>query len=300
MTNRVFSVCSAVLLGACGGSESHDKQSAEQQSADLPNRIASTVVLGDELLWQLGSEIRSTTVAVSQLADDQRYSPVAKIWPSSVVRLGMNPEMLLAISPDLALVSSFSQPEYRAAIEPHLQLLEFTNFTGFVGYLENLDKLGQTLGVQERAEKLKQDFLAEQQRIEGLRGPPSQWPRCLSWAYGHVPGLQTTFHAAVVTAGCRNVPAEEKLTGHKRVDTEQIVEWNPDFIVIGCADANRCERTIQDFGKRPGFSYLHAFRSNQVIAVESAYLSTTGSGMLILAQKIQSAIRSASRNSPID
>ena len=80
-------------------------------------RVASRTVFADEVLWALGPEVRERVVGLSPMADDPRYSTVAGLWPSTTPRLGRNPEELLALGPDLVILASFSEVEYRAAIE---------------------------------------------------------------------------------------------------------------------------------------------------------------------------------------
>jgi len=81
-----------IFLSSCGIRSTPENRTKIEDERGL-SRIASTVILGDELLWRLGPQTQKSTVAVSHLADDRRYSPVADIWPASVIRLGTNPEM---------------------------------------------------------------------------------------------------------------------------------------------------------------------------------------------------------------
>src|SRR5688572_3082495 len=108
LSRRVF-FSLALLLGCRSGER-------EGTSDGPAQRIASRTVFADEVLWALGPEVQARVVGLSPMADDGRYSTVAGQWPDATARLGRNPEELLALAPDLVILASFSEVEYRAAI----------------------------------------------------------------------------------------------------------------------------------------------------------------------------------------
>ncbi|MEE9382939.1 MAG: ABC transporter substrate-binding protein [Nannocystaceae bacterium] len=252
--------------------------------------MASRTILGDELSWSGGAVTRSRTVAVSGLADDPRYSPVVGKWGAGVVRLGANPEQMLALAPDLALLASFTSEEYRVAVAPHVQVLSFGAFTGFEAYRRALKRYGMAMGEPALAAELLREFEAAREKIaarrDGMWREVSSRPTCMSWSFRNTAGSGTTFHDAAQLAGCRNHAAMGGVDGHRRVDTEQLLAWNPDYLVIGCG-AVACERARGQLAAKPGMAGLAAVREGRVITIASPYLSTTGAGMLELARLIQ-------------
>jgi ABC-type Fe3+-hydroxamate transport system substrate-binding protein len=284
MSRRVFASLSlALLLSGC----SPAKRESESGPA---KRIASRTVFADEVLWELGPEVQARVVGLSPMADDPRYSTVAGKWPGTTARLGRNPEELLALAPDLVILASFSEVEYRAAIEDKVHTLVLDQLDGFAGYLSNVERIGAAVGATEQAAALRDRFLARQREIEARRPPESERPTVVAWDLGgYVPGAGTSFDDVARTAGFVNLPAREGISGHQRLDTEQFVAWDPRWIVIGCGEQT-CAKALSNFAAQPGLGRLDAVASGRVIAIESPYLSTTGEGMLELAERMQARL----------
>jgi ABC-type Fe3+-hydroxamate transport system substrate-binding protein len=287
LLSRRILLSSTLALFAC--------RTSERNRVGPPQRIASRTVFADEVLWALGPAVQARVVGLSPMADDVRYSTVAGAWPESTPRLGTDPEQLLALAPDLVIVASFSAPEYRAAIEGKVDVLTLEDFSGFAGYLDNLARIGAALDERAAAQALHDRFIARQTELEAAR--PLERPTVIAWDYGHVPAAQTSFDDAARCAGFINVPARERLSGHPRVDAEQLVAWNPAWIVVSCGEgfpatrpADSCAEAIARLGAQPGFGMLEAVVREQVIAIEPPYLGTVGEGMLELAARMQAAL----------
>src|SRR5690606_20457916 len=183
------------------------------------------------LFRSLGPEGRARTLAVSNLADDGRYSMVANAWPESTPRLGLNPEEVLALEPDVLFVASFSTPEYRAAVEGALNLVVLEDFSGFAGYRANLDRIGDAVGDRAGTDVLKAEFDARVEKIGAKALAREARPSCVSWSEGYLAGADTTFADVAELAGCRAIAAEHGVVGHQPIDTEQLLAWDPDFMV---------------------------------------------------------------------
>src|SRR5690606_34682536 len=142
-------------------------------------------------------------------------------------------------------------------------------------------RVGEAIGEVETARALGQAFEA---RIRAVRArqpyPPDARPSCLSWGHGSTPGAETTFHAAAEAAGCVNVPAVAGLSGHRRVDAEQVLAWDPDFVILSCRDDGEsdCALARAEFEQLAGLGGLRAVRRDQVIMIPPPLLSTTGVG----------------------
>ncbi len=260
------------------------------ESTSTPQRIASRTVLSDEILWALGEDVQARVVGLSPMVDDPRYSGVAERWPASVPRLGRNPEELLATGAELVILASFSEAEYREAIRDHAQLLVLDDFSGFAAYLANVEQIGQAVGARpESIAAVRQRFVDRRSALEAKRAPAAEWPSVVAWDYGHVPGLATSFDDAARTAGFRNLASEHGLAGHQRLDTEQLIAWDPQWLVIGCGEQS-CEHARTMLSEQPGFEHLRAVRDDHVITIEAPWLASIGEGMLELSAGMQAAL----------
>jgi iron complex transport system substrate-binding protein len=279
----------SILLSLASMSAGCGARDRSRESDGPALRIASRTVFADEVLWELGEDVRGRVVGLSPMADDARYSTVAERWPDTTARLGRNPEELLALAPDLVILASFSEVEYRAALEGKVRTLVLDDLDGFAGYLGNVERIGAAIGAAEQATVLRDRFVARQRELEAQRPPEDQRPSVVAWDYGYVPAAQTSFDDVARTAGFVNLPAREGLTGHQRLDAEQLVAWNPQWIVIGCGEQS-CASALASFAEQPGLGRLAAVEAGHVIAIESPYLSTTGEGMLELAARMQARL----------
>lgn len=266
------------------------RSAAEPEREPVPRRIASRTVLSDEILWALGDEVHARVVGISPMADDPRYSGVAGRWPTSMPRLGHNPEELLASGAELVIVASFSNAEYRAAIADHAELLVLDDFSGFAAYLDNLARIGAAVGAEPDAlAAVRERFETRRAALEAARPPADARPSVIAWEAGHVPGAETTFDDIATCAGFTNLAATQGLVGHQRLDAEQLVAWDPAWIVIGCGE-QPCREAIEQFAAQPGFDHLQAVRDAHVIAIEAPALGSVGEGMLDAAAHMQAAL----------
>ncbi|MFV8749593.1 ABC transporter substrate-binding protein [Nannocystaceae bacterium ST9] len=280
----VLALVSAPLALACSPSAN------QPEASPIPQRIASRTVLSDEVLWALGEDVQARVVGLSPMVDDPRYSSVADRWPTQVPRLGRNPEELLATGADLVVLASFSDAEYRAALADHTSLLVLEDFSGFAAYLANLEAIGTAVGATpESIAALRERFEARRAALEAARPPLAERPTVIAWDYGHVPGEQTSFDDAATTAGFRNLAREQGLVGHQRLDTEQLIAWDPQWLVIGCGE-HSCERARATLIEQPGFEHLRAVRDEHVITIEAPWLGSIGEGMLELSARMQAAL----------
>lgn len=276
-----------IVLASSAACSRPDKP-PEPESA--PQRIASRTVLSDEILWALGEPIQTRVVGLSPMVDDPRYSSVADRWPASVPRLGHNPEELLATGADLVILASFSDAEYRAAIADHTRLLVLEDFSGFAAYLANLDQIGAAVGADpEQVAIVRRRFEDRRAELERARPAPAERPTVIAWDHGHVPAKATSFDDAATTAGFRNLAGERGLVGHPRLDTEQLIAWDPQWLVIGCGE-DSCERARTTLTEQPGFEHLRAVRDDHVITIEAPWLGSIGEGMLELAARMQAEL----------
>ncbi len=271
-------------LLACGD---RAPRSASSQGAA---RVVSQIVLADEVLWDLGPEVRATVVAVSSMADDPRYSRVAGAWPAALPRVAGTSETLLVLAPTLIILASFTAAETRELLErAGLPMLVLERFDGFEDYRANVRAIAGAVSASAAGERVISDFDA---RLAALRRASSPRPgpplRAVSWNEGSVPAAGTSFDDIATAAGLANLPAEDGRRGHLQVSVEQLVAWDPDVIVIPCGDLE-CSEAAAALAARAGLHATRAVRRGAVIGVPSHELYSSGAGMLDVVARLRSA-----------
>ena len=104
-------------------------------------------------------------------------------------------------------------------------------------------------------------------------------PLVLSFSEGNVAGEHTSFDDIARAAGFTNLAATHGETGHRRVALEQIVAWDPEYLVVP-AGAQDPATVIADLRTRPGLSATRAARNGHIVPIASASLYASGDGML--------------------
>ena len=260
------------------------EKSDTKPKASTGLRIASQTVLSDEVLWDLGYKARQQVVAVSPMADDQRYSAVADQWPADIPRVSGSSEALIAEAPDLVVLASFTAAETRAMVErAGLKTLVLENFDGFDDYRQNVQKIADAIGLAPEGKDLVARF---DERLAKLSTDPPQRPLVVSWTEGSVPAAKTSFHDIATAAGFENLPAKEGKSGHLQVSVEQLVTWDPEVLVVPCGNAD-CDAVAEEVRGRAGLRATRAARNRRVVAIPSRDLYSVGAGMLDAVERLR-------------
>jgi iron complex transport system substrate-binding protein len=253
-------------------------------------RVLSQTVLSDEILWDLGPDARARVVGLSVMADDARYTRHAGRWPAELPRLAATTEGLLAQDPDLVVIASFSAPELRAMLAAQgVRVIELDAFAGFADYRRHVRRLAAAVDAPRAGEAMIARLDARLAALAARR--PAAPPGVVSWGDGFTAAAGTTFADEVEAAGLVNLAQRAGLEGHVPVTMERLVAWDPAFIVVACpaarADDPACPAAEAAFAATPGVAATRAARLGGVIAVPAPDLSSTGEGMLAVAELLQ-------------
>lgn len=257
-----------------------------------PTRIVSNSITVDGLLFALVDPER--VAAVSPLSMDPRYSDVADSAQRQGLPSSESPEVALSLGPDivfaglharaewLALMRHASAPIYRVG-DTVLKVSDLLSLVRRIGYLT---------GADDSADRVVQSWQARleraRQRVPESGAPPPRvlgYNRALSYSYG----TETLFHDAVTLIGATNVGAEQGLTSYERISTEEIADWNPEWIVTGADPGQRdgLERQLLD---DPGIAVTHAARSGQILILPQHVFLTVSHNIVALIESIADAL----------
>lgn len=244
-----------------------------------PQRIVSVALLADEILYDLGPEVRQATVAVSHLNDDKRYHTSAGRWPKTVVRTATRSEDLLLLRPDMLFVASFTAQELISAVRgAGIQVLRLGDMNGFADYRANIRLVATAIHKAEAGQALIRQF---DQELTGWRqdrktsdGQPSL--RVLSNFEGMVPGRRTSFDDALTLCGGRNAATHR---GFTRMSAETMIVLDPDLIVVPH------HRTAD-----PVIALTRAAKAGRLVGIHPAILTSSGRGMVQLTKILCSAL----------
>lgn len=248
-----------------------DGGNAEITIKARPLRIVSQTLGTDEILWEICPH--EHIIGISKIGLEPKYCVVAEELNAARIAPVSNAEEILQLQPDLVFIASFSRAETIESLQAAgATVFRFANFDTIEDIQQNIRLLGQAIDEESNAEKLvtrmKDELAAVKARIPANGKPP----RVLSYSLsGNTAGAKTSFDAIVRAAGAVNVAAEKGLSAFPKISAEQVVEWQPNFIVFG-ADAIRAAEAKKQLLEHPVIATTEAARNGRIIALDSRYL----------------------------
>ena len=238
-----------------------------------PQRIVSQTLGTDEILLAICPPER--VVALSHLAEDGNYSNVVEEARQIPNRTTQGPEQILQFKPDLIFVASYSRAEtielLKASKAP---VFRFANFDSIADIKSNIRTIGYATGTDAAAENLIGQ-MDEALTAVRARIPKSESPvRVMSYdKLGYTAGSNTIFDEVVRAAGAVNVSAEQGIKGFAKINSEKILEWQPDFLITG---ANRGkEKSVRDrLLEDPAVANSKAARAGRVLVIDNRHFLT--------------------------
>lgn len=238
--------------------------------ASSPQRIVSQTLGTDEILLAI-SDI-SRIIAVSVLAQDARYSNVVEEAQMIRNQAADSAELILSYHPDLIFVASYNRAEtvelLQAAGAP---VFRFAHFRRIADIKNHIKAIGYAIGEEKRAATLiaqmEQDIKAIRATIPLDANPPhvisyNQW--------GITAGSNTTFDDMLRVAGAKNVAAAHGIDGHIKLSSEQMIEWQTDFIVTG-ANQGEFDTARRQLLKNPAIAASDAGKAGRIIVIDNRY-----------------------------
>jgi len=248
-----------------------------------PQRIVSQTLVTDEILLAICPPER--IAALSSLATDSHYSNIVEI-AQKLGRTVHNLEQLLALQPDLVLAARYNRAELLTLLnQVQIPAIQLNDFNQLQDIQENIRVVGKVIGEEIRANTLINQMNIQLATIQS-KIPKDQPPRVMSYSLeGFTAGQDTSFDAMLQAIGAINVSAEHGIRGVVNISSEQLIEWQPDFIVVG-ATLEQFATVSQQLQTQPAFNAL----KGKIILLEQRHLLTAShhivSAIEQLAQKI--------------
>jgi iron complex transport system substrate-binding protein len=232
-----------------------------------PRRIASMNLAADEILVELVAPDRF--VAATTFADEPELSNVVGRIPKSATRiLHAKVEPLVALEPDLVVVSDFSDADFLHLLTA--SKLRYTRLGGldsFEGIRKGILGLAATVGADEKGEslvsRLDADLAGLDRRLKGAARPRVLW-----WNDPDTAGTGTLLDAVITRAGGRNVAAELGVTSVRPVGAERALLADPDVFLVA-AGGDRAKLLAH-----PVLKNARAVRAGRIVEMPGPLLST--------------------------
>lgn len=258
-----------------------------------PTRIVSLTLASDVLLAAMVDPAR--VVAVTPTVDDPTYSSAAGHYPARVQRIEASAERILALEPDLVVVSSYSSaPTTRALVGAGVPVLRLPGGRSPDEIAQSTRLLADAVGEPTRGEHVLEAARATETTLRAL-APLDPAPRALWLAVGgYTHGEGTLIDALFRLAGARNVAAERGLVGLVRVGAEVAVAWRPDVVVVPADDEASARASLAAIAP----ALAEALAGTRIVALPSRISEVTTPDAVEAARLLREALEHPSRNEP--
>ncbi|MBV9214599.1 MAG: cobalamin-binding protein [Acidobacteria bacterium] len=251
----ILIIVTLMLLGGCSKQMGSASNAVSEQNN---SRRSATRVVTDDLGRKVTVPVRITRVVstapsvtenIFAVGAGDRLVGVTTFcnYPEeakSIAKVGdtMNPNMetIVALKPDVVLVSSASQLEnFTKVLEQNGIAVYVTNPTSLQGVFKNLKELGDLLGTREQAEKLVGDLV-----VRTLTESPSLPPKNnrvfiqISKEPLFTIGKDSFLNEVVGAAGGESV-TEGVATAYPKLSKETASGLNPDVIILSDSPDNQ-------------------------------------------------------------
>jgi iron complex transport system substrate-binding protein len=269
--------------------EAVDSDEVKVSVARPAHRIVSQYWSIDEFVYKILPP--QDVVAVSQSAYAEEISNVYQTVQQFKPAVATDVERVVALDPDLMLVSREGRADYtslaRSSGVPVYRIE--TNFETLDEIEQNIRLVGYMTGQDESAAKEASRFHAEIEKAASLRTPGSPKPRILGLGGRYSYGKKTLFQDIVTKLGGINVGAENGLVGYDSVNFEQIVRWDPEWIIAG-AKTGDTKQVLATLMSDPAISLTQAARNGHILVIDNRVLLPMSPYTSIFVQAIAEAI----------
>jgi iron complex transport system substrate-binding protein len=234
----------------------------------VPQRIASMNLTADEILVELVPLDR--LVAATAAADDAGTSNVVGRIPAGIARFRRaEMERLLALSPDLVVVSEYTDADFLRLVElSGLRVHRMRGLDSLPGFRAAILDLGRAVGAEAAAGRLVARYDAVLAEL-GRRLMGTARPRLLYWAGGMTAGARTAIGGLIEAAGAVNVGREMGLEGIAPVGAERAFVADPDAVLVG-----EGWKSVEALEAHPLLSQMRAVRQKRIVAMPTELLVT--------------------------
>jgi iron complex transport system substrate-binding protein len=262
------------------------------------HRIASHYWSVDEYVYSVAPP--EQVVSVSSSAYEQSMSNVLEWAQTYHPAVADNPEAAIRLAPDLVLDGGEGSADFseilRDAGVPVFRV--FTLFTTLEQVGKTILLTGYLTGHDVEARQVYRNFEDAIQRAAARKPAGVAPPRVLGFGGRYSYGDQTLFHDIVQAMGAVNVGAQHGLHGYDEISTEQILRWDPEWIVTGAAKGKSAE-ILQGLLNDPAVRLTTAARRGQILVFENHVFLPMSPFTVLLLDAMSAAIYPAAPGSGV-
>ena len=263
-----------------GGYKVTDSQGFVVTLPHKPKRIVSVSIATDEILMELVSVER--IAALTYLADDIGISNITVEAKQVPNKIRANGETIIALQPDLVLLPDWHPIELIQVLrDAGLPVYVFKSARNIEQVQQNISDIARVVGEAEKGAEMIAHMHASLGKISDKVKLIPEAERQVKARFSNMGGsggIGSTFDTICQYAGVRNAAAIAGLGMNATLSKEQLVEINPDFLLLptwdytGKKDTNQYKEEVQN---DPALQTIRAVKDRRLIQVPDRYLFCT-------------------------
>ena len=194
-------------------------------------------------------------------------------WDELPLLKDYSSEAILSLNPDLVITHAWQDQAAMATVRSAgIAVIRLPETHNYAELRALLTTLGGELGAEDASRDLIADYDA---RVSALRGDHSRsdWTALSYSNYGTggwTAGSRTTADFMIQLAGLTNAAATAGFAGHVSLDMEQLLEIDPDVLVLGVAASDYGSNpTLELLKNEPALASLSAVRAGRFAILPS-------------------------------
>jgi iron complex transport system substrate-binding protein len=257
-----------------------------------PKRIVSQTLGTDEILFAICPHDR--IAGISRIALDGAYSKIADEAKARGTTTIYGPEDILALKPDLVFIASYTRSEMATLLRAaHAPVYRFSNFDRIEDVANNVLRLGYLIGRDDAAMRVVMDMNERLTRARAQAAASGRRPRIMTYdGSGYTAGGNTLFDDVIQQAGGVNVSAEHGAKGFGRVSEEQILEWQPEYLIAGAKPGEE-DVVRRRLMTNPAIAASTAVKSGRLVLMDTRVFLTTSHHVVTAVEALVDALYGA-------
>jgi iron complex transport system substrate-binding protein len=255
--------------------------------AGPPVRIVSAMLASDEILLDLVSPTR--LLAVTKYATDPSNSNCVERARGIPPISGLTVENLLALQPDLILVSRYAAGPVVAQLRQCGQpVFCFGKFDTLQDIRDNVRLVGAAVGEDQRATQIVAWMDRVLEEVRDRTAGVATRPRVLYYYASFTFGKDTIFDELVQIAGGVNVAAEANIIGPRAISTELIPALKPDVVIVPVTEGK--SDATSELLKDPVWQSLKSAHALKVVGLPQQHLTSISHHVVKAAAELAHAL----------
>lgn len=281
----IVALCLLLSLGAAAEIQSTDMLGREHIFASPATRVVALSAAECEILFALGAG--ETLVGRGEFCDYPEEALSAPVLGSGGET---NIEEILALKPDLVLMSSMAQPQEQVdAIEKAGTPVFVTKANDTSGVYAAIAGIGQAIGKDQAAQALIDDmkatFDALKAKLPAEGEKKSVYFEVSPLEFGlWTAGRNTFMNELADILGLRNI--FDDVDGWAEVSQEQVIARNPDLIVTVTMYSGEGLKPDEEIKSRPGWEGINAVMEGKILTADNSAITRPGPRLAEAAQSL--------------